>query len=122
AFSLAGTRYSREYFTSFGNDVGIIRLRADQSGKINVRITVDRPERATAQTVGNELQLTGQLDNGVDGKGMRFITRVKAKTTGGKMEVTENTLIIQHADAAEIYLTTATDFNGIDYLATSAQT
>lgn len=119
AFSMAGTRYSREYFTSFGNDVGVIRLRADQSGKINVRITIDRPERATTQTVGNELQLTGRLDNGVDGKGMRFITRVRAKTTGGKVEVTENALIIRHADAAEIYLTTATDFNNTDYLATS---
>ncbi|RQP07511.1 MAG: glycoside hydrolase family 95 protein [Parapedobacter sp.] len=119
AFSLAGTKYSRDYFTSFGDDVGVIKLGADQSGKINVRITIDRPERATAQTVGNELQLTGRLDNGVDGKGMRFITRIQAKTTGGEMEVTENALIIQHADAAEIYLTTATDFNDTDYLSAS---
>ena len=122
AFSLDGTQYSRAYFTSFGDDVGVIRLRADRSGKINVRITIDRPERATAETVGNELQLTGQLDNGVDGKGMRFITRIQAKTMGGKMEVTENALIIRHADAAEIYLTTATDFNDTDYLVTSEHT
>lgn len=122
AFSLAGTQYSREYFTSFGDDVGVIRLRADHSGKINVRITIDRPERATSQTVGNELQLTGQLDNGVDGKGMRFITRIQAKTTGGKMEVTDDALVIRQANAAEIYLTTATDFNDTDYLAASAHT
>lgn len=121
AFSLAGTQYSREYFTSFGDDVGVIKLVADQSGKINVRITIDRPERATTQTVGNELQLTGQLDNGVDGKGMRFITRVRARTTGGNVEVTDNALIIRHANTAEIYLTTATDFNNTDYLATATR-
>jgi alpha-L-fucosidase 2 len=122
AFSLAGTQYSREYFTSFGDDVGVIRLRADRSGKINVRITIDRPERATAQTVRNELQLVGQLDDGVDGQGMRFITRIQAKTTGGNIEVTENALIIRQADAAEIYLTTATDFNNVDYLTASSHT
>ncbi|SEL72972.1 alpha-L-fucosidase 2 [Parapedobacter koreensis] len=122
AFSLGGTRYLREYITSFGDDVGVIKLQADQSGKINVRITVGRPERATTQTVGEELQLIGQLDNGMDGKGMRFITRIRAKATGGVLQMTEDALIIQQADAAEIYLTTATDFRETDYLNASANT
>ncbi|GAA4332246.1 glycoside hydrolase family 95 protein [Mucilaginibacter gynuensis] len=120
-FTVNGVKYKREYFTSFGTDADMIRLTADKPGQLNLRIEMNRPERATTATQGNELQMFGQLDNGIDGKGMQYIARVKAQLKGGTLSADAQSLNIKDATEVIIYLSAATDLKQPLYKQNSAK-
>jgi alpha-L-fucosidase 2 len=110
SFTLDGIRYTREYFTSFGDDVDLIRIRASEKGKINFSVGISRSERGESAIIGQALQLAGQLNNGTDGKGMQYLTQVKLLNTGGKQTTRGKELVVEGADEALIFISTATDF------------
>lgn len=115
SFNVNGVNYKRTYFTSFDDDVSVIRLTADQPGQLNLRILLNRPERYTVQTAGNELQMSGQLDNGTDGKGMQYMARVSAKLKGGTLSSDQQSLVIKDATEVTIYIAAATDFRSFPF-------
>lgn len=121
SFELGGVQYTREYFSSFGDDVDVIRITANQKGKINFSISISRPERGTSTVVNQALQLSGQLDNGTDGKGMQYLTEVKILNTGGKQTVKGNELQLSDANEALIFISTATDFRNPGFKAMVAK-
>ena len=114
-YTLNNTTFRREYLASFNHDVMIIRLTADQRKKIAIALSIDRPERYTASIVNGELQMTGQLNNGTDGKGMRYRTRIKLVPTGGKITSENNQLRLTDADAVTIYISSSTDFRNPEF-------
>jgi len=109
-YQVNGVTYSREYFTSFGDDIDMIRVTADKPGQINCRISMNRPERFVTSTAGTTLQMSGQLDNGIDGKGMRYLAKLAAKLQGGSLRADQQSLIIQNATSVIIYISGATDW------------
>ncbi|TWI95257.1 alpha-L-fucosidase 2 [Mucilaginibacter frigoritolerans] len=111
-FKVNGVTYTREYFTSFNNDISIIRLTADKPGQLSCSIGISRPEQGNVTLSDDELQLSGQLDNGIDGKGMQYLAHVKTKLQGGTMSLANNMLIIKNATEAIIYISAGTDFKG----------
>ncbi|WEA02856.1 glycoside hydrolase family 95 protein [Mucilaginibacter sp. SJ] len=115
-YQVNGVTYKREYFTSFGNDVDVIKLSASKPGMLNLSINISRPERGVTSTEGNELDLTGQLDNGTDGKGVAYKARVKAQLTGGSLSTTPTSLVIKDATEVIIYVSAGTDFKNPQYL------
>ncbi|WP_431200176.1 glycoside hydrolase family 95 protein [Mucilaginibacter sp. P19] len=115
-YQVNGVTYKREYLTSFGNDVDVIKLSADKPGMLNLNINISRPERGITSTKGNELDLTGQLDNGTDGKGVAYKARVKAQLTGGSLSSTPTSLVIKDATEVIIYISAGTDFKNPQYL------
>lgn len=110
SFKVNGVNYKREYFTSFDDDVSVIRLTADQPGQLNCRIMLSRPERCSVKTEGQELQMSGQLDNGTDGKGMQYLARVSTRLKGGTLSTDNNALVVKDATEIIIYISAATDF------------
>ena len=115
SYQVNGVTYKREYFTSFGDDVDMIRLTADKPGQLNFSINISRPERSVTSTTGNTLQMQGRLDNGTDGNGMQYLANVKAKLTGGSLTTTANSLVVKNATEAVIYISAATDFRKPDF-------
>ncbi|QEM11235.1 glycosyl hydrolase family 95 catalytic domain-containing protein [Mucilaginibacter rubeus] len=115
-YQVNGVTYKREYFTSFNDDVDVIKLSADKPGMLNLSINISRPERGVTSTEGNELHLTGQLDNGTDGKGVAYKARVKAQLTGGLLSTTPTALVIKDATEVIIYVSAGTDFKNPQYL------
>lgn len=109
-FVVNNVQYAREYFTSFGDDLGVIKISASKQGHINCRISLSRPERFVTVASRGELQMSGQLNNGTDGKGMRYMTRVKAVVKDGTIRTEQNELVISQASDLVLYLSTATDF------------
>jgi alpha-L-fucosidase 2 len=109
-FKVNGVTYTREYFTSFGDDVGLVRLRASQPGQLSLRITMDRPERATVSTVGTALQMSGQLASGTDKPGMQYLAQVQARLTGGRLTTDHHSLFIKDATEVLIVVSMGTDF------------
>lgn len=115
SFVMNGIIYHREYFTSFANDVIIIRLSANKPGKINFTLSLDRPERYKTTVNKDELDMNGQLSNGASGNGMSYLARVSIKHRGGKLIPGDNTLQIKGADEAIIYISAGTNFRNSLY-------
>src|SRR5688500_18505095 len=110
SFVMNGVQYTREYFSSFGDDVDVIRIGASEKGKISFSVGISRPERGESTVSGQTLQLSGQLDNGTDGKGMQYITQVRIVNKGGKQSSQGKELVVEGADEALILISGTTDF------------
>jgi alpha-L-fucosidase 2 len=114
-FEANGIRFTREYFVSFADKVGVISLKANKKAKINLTIGLDRPEKFETTTEGNLLKMSGQLENGTDGKGMQYMALVSAKSTGGKVIADSKKLTISNADEVVLLVATGTDFKNPDF-------
>lgn len=110
SYQVNGVTYKREYLTSFGDDISIIRLTADKPGQLNLTISINRPERSTVSVADGMLQMQGQLDNGIDGKGMQYLAKVKAEQKGGAITYGANDMTISNANEVILYLSSGTDF------------
>lgn len=115
SFELDGTTYTREYFTSLTHDVAILKITASDKGKINFTLGIDRPRVFETTISDNMLVMTGQLNNGTDGKGMRYLAKVKPVIKGGTLNSNEKNLIINNADEVLIFISMGTDFNNPGY-------
>ena len=115
SFTLDGVQYRREYFTSFGDDVDLVRITASKKGRISLGVGISRPERGESSISGQALLLAGQLNNGTDGKGMQYLTQVRVLNTGGKLSTKGRELVVEGADEVLIFVSTATDFRNPQY-------
>jgi len=88
-------------------------LSASQSKQISFEAEIDRPERFATVADGNSgLLMTGQMDNGVDGKGMRYTARVRVINKGGNVSVEGTRLHVSGADEVTLFITASTDYQG----------
>ncbi|MGV8090630.1 MAG: glycoside hydrolase N-terminal domain-containing protein [Mangrovibacterium sp.] len=110
-YELDGIKYRREYFSSFTDQVLVIRLTADKPGKINCAIGLDCPLRSKLTATENMLDLSGITDDheGVLGD-VRFRALVRPVNDGGKLTVSENRLTVSGADRVTIYVSVGTNF------------
>jgi alpha-L-fucosidase 2 len=114
-YKINGTTYTREYFTSFGDDVALIRLTADKPGQLNLKLTLNRPEHAAVSAESGTLSMQGQLDNGIDGHGMQYLAAVQVLLKDGKQSTDGNSITIHNATEAIIYLSAGTDWKDPGY-------
>ncbi|MDR1557842.1 MAG: glycoside hydrolase family 95 protein [Tannerellaceae bacterium] len=115
SFTRDSIHYTREAFTSFGGDLGVIHLSANAEQALNFTIGMNRPERYEVTTSGNDLIMRGQLNNGTDGKGMRYVARVRIiLPRGGMLSASDTTVSIQNASEANLLVSMATDYFGDD--------
>ncbi|NLR66371.1 glycoside hydrolase family 95 protein [Chitinophaga varians] len=105
-----GVRYTREYFVSAPANVLAVKLSADKKGAISFSATMDRPERFTTKASGHELVMTGALNNGKGGDGMKYMARLQARNKGGQVTYTGNQLTVKNADEVILYLAASTDY------------
>jgi alpha-L-fucosidase 2 len=107
-FNRGGVAFKREMFVSAPDEVMMLRLTADRPGQILFVTKLDRPERfATVADGTGGLLMTGQMDNGVDGKGIRNVTRVRVVNRGGTVAVRGTALEVSRADKVTLLITAA---------------
>jgi alpha-L-fucosidase 2 len=128
SYRQSGTNYLREAFTSAPDEAFVIRLTADKPGSITFDATLDRPERFSVTADGaSGLLMTGQLNNGTDGKGMKYAARLRLIKRGGEVSVVERAVRVKGADEVLLLVSAATDYQGFagrhtaDPLAASAR-
>ncbi|PUZ29999.1 alpha-L-fucosidase 2 [Chitinophaga costaii] len=114
-YEVNGVHFKKEYFTSFHTDVAIIRITADKPHQVNCTISLDRAENGTTMVKDNTLQLSGQLDNGKDGKGMQYVAQVKAALKDGTQTTTAHSLVVTNATELILYISAGTDFRNTAY-------
>lgn len=105
-----GVKFTREVFASHPDQAIVIRLTADRPGAIQVALNLDRPERFERRVVDNKLQMSGTMDNGRGGDGMKYIAQVTPVLEGGKMSAQGKAIQIIGANAVTLIVTAKTNY------------
>jgi alpha-L-fucosidase 2 len=117
SYIAAGVRFTREVFVSAPDNVIVLRLTADQAGKIAFSAGMKTPMRgAAASTVGNDtLVLNGRGGDagGIKGK-LKYQARVKVIATGGTTSAAAETISVTNANEVTLLITAATSYKRFD--------
>lgn len=112
-FTRDGVIFAREMFASAPDQVMVLRLSANRAEEISFDVRIDRPERfETAGDGNNGLLMTGQLDDGLGGKGVAYVTRIRVLNRGGGVSVHGNVLNVSKADEVILLIAAGTDYQG----------
>ena len=104
--------YTREIFVSYPDQVVVVSLTASKPESISFGATLDRQQRFTVTEENNGLLMTGQLNNGTDGKGMKYAARLRALNKGGEVTLSNKVLHVKNATEVTLLLSAATDYMG----------
>lgn len=112
-FEQAGIKFTRETFVTSADQVIVVRLTASKPNSISFHASLERPERFVVSPVGADgLLMTGQLNNGTDGKGMKYATRLRIVNSGGQVSTVGQTVRVENANEVVFLIAAATDFLG----------
>ncbi|WP_319501891.1 glycoside hydrolase N-terminal domain-containing protein [uncultured Draconibacterium sp.] len=133
-YTVDGVEYTREIFTSFPDQILVIKLTASEKGKISFSAGMDRPEPSVVElkTEGdNVLTMTGK---GADLKSKRtpkdaeaiegrvkFESRLKIVPEGGSLSSSDNSLVLEGANSAILYVSIGTNFVNYKDVSANAQ-
>ncbi len=106
-----GVKFKREYFTSFADQVIVIRLTADKPGKITCDVSIGSPQNHTFKIESGMIRLSGITGDheGIEGK-VRFCADVKPVIRGGNIQAHDTTISVKNADTLTVYLSMASGF------------
>ncbi|MCI0498981.1 MAG: glycoside hydrolase family 95 protein [Planctomycetales bacterium] len=114
-FTLSGVRYSRDVFSSPVDNVLVVVLRGDKPGSLTLKVTLNRHADFETTALDNTtLQMSGQVSQKGQHKGVRYLARLNVRLTGGKSIIDNNSLSIEKADEVILFLAAATDYNAAD--------
>jgi alpha-L-fucosidase 2 len=107
-YKVAGVTYRREAFASLPGNAILVRLEADQPGKIGCTAGLGSPHAgATVKAAGSDtLVMTGQVENGKT----RFEARLIVRASGGTTKATAAGIEVAGADSATLILVGASSF------------
>lgn len=111
-YKIGNVNYSRTLFTSLVKNALVIRIEADKPGAVSFTARYSTPHKdAKIKKEGKCLLLSGRGSDheGIPGA-IRFETRANIKAENGKVCVNNNSIEVQNADVALIYITAATNF------------
>lgn len=99
----------RTYFTSFADDVGIIRLESKKRTRMVIRL--DRPRQFTTTVENNSLIMKGVLSSGVAGKnGTQYVARIGVNNPGGSVLYAGDSIVLENVRKATLVFSAATDY------------
>ena len=114
-YQVDGVTYTREVFASQPDQVIVVRLTADQPGKITLRAGMDGALQKSIKILNNHtIEMTGLsgTHEGVQGK-VKFNARSKIVNTGGSVSTASNEVRVENANEVVILISIATNF--VDY-------
>lgn len=110
-YTVEGITYTRELFTSFADDVIILRLTANKKRSISFEATFRNPSKHTVSKQDDRLVLKGRGGDheGIPGK-IDYEIQTTVRQKGGSVEVNEERIRVTHATEAILYLSIGTSF------------
>lgn len=114
-FTKGNVNYKREYFVSHTDDIIVIKLTADREEMLYFDVALDRPEHYTCYSNDGVVHMEGQLDNGKDGKGTRYLALMKVLTNGGKQVTDSAEIHVKGATSAYILISAGTSLWNVDF-------
>jgi alpha-L-fucosidase 2 len=131
-YRVGETTFTREVFSSFPDQVIVVRLTADKPGQISFTAGGSSLLRHSVQAEGRDtLVVRGRApshvepsyrratdpiryDEGANPEGMTFDLRVRVVTEGGSVSAGGATLLVSRANAVTLFLSAGTSYNGYD--------
>jgi alpha-L-fucosidase 2 len=131
-YRVGGATFTREVFSSFPDQVIVVRLTCDQPGKISFTAAADSPLRFSVQTDGkSSLILRAKApahsepsyrsspkpivyEDGPNAEGMTAELHVRVLPEGGRVTTGGSILSVEKADAVTLLISAGTSFNGFD--------
>ncbi|MBO7306767.1 MAG: glycoside hydrolase family 95 protein [Alistipes sp.] len=107
SFRANDTCHSREYFTSFSDNVAVVRYEA--SAPTRYKISLSRPQCATIVADNQGITIYGELSSGSDESGISYYGRLQV-ITDGTTHVDDNYLYVSDATELKLYLSAATSY------------
>ena len=112
SYSSNNVTYRREFFSSAVDQALVTSLTATKNGSITFTLHLSRQgNKATIIASGNEIDLNEHTG---DGTGVKIFTRLKLITDGGTLRSGGDSIRVEKANSATIFLTAATDYFGAD--------
>ena len=110
AYEAGGVRYSRTAFTSFSDNVLVVRFEAGKAGALSFDMSYSCPLEYKAEAVGDELTVECA---GVEQEGIPAALKAVAVArvvTDGEVSAAGERLCVKGAATATIYISAATNF------------
>ncbi len=118
-YRIGDTTFTREVFSSFPDQVIVVRLTSDKPGKLTFTATMDSPH-TDARTVAVDKnilamrgRLTGFTGEQIEGRApnvLKFESRLRASVEGGRLAVGSEKISVTDANSATLVLAAATSF------------
>ncbi|MBN8460363.1 MAG: glycoside hydrolase family 95 protein [Verrucomicrobia bacterium] len=115
-YTLDGVRHTREMFASAPDGVIVIRLSADQPGKVAFGAGMKTPMKAVLTVEGgNTLVMRGKGGDagGIQGK-LAYEAKVRIIATGGKVSAEGDRITVSGADSAMLLISAATSYRNFN--------
>ncbi len=114
SYKIDGITYTREAFVSLTDRLLIVRLTADQPGKISFTANLTTPHTDSKIEINgeNQISLWGKTSDheGVEGK-VEFNALMRLKTENGTITQTDTSLKVENANDAILMISIASNFN-----------
>jgi alpha-L-fucosidase 2 len=133
-FRANGVLFTREVWSSFPDQVLVVRLTASQPGQLNFNVHLESLQRFIVRAAATDLILSGRgpiqvepsylgdvpdavvYDDRPNGEGMRFEIHLCVINGGGQVSTDGSALWVEGADAVTLLVSAATSFNGFERL------
>jgi len=106
-YETGGTAFSREYFCSYPNRIMGMKFTADKPEAISFKISMSVIQDSSFVEIEKN---TFRLIGFINGNHRPFQVLIHINNEGGKVNSSENELIVENANFAEILLTITTDY------------
>ncbi len=106
-YNIGETTFKREYFCSYPDRVLAMRFSSGETKKISFNLTMDIMQDSSEIDIsGNTFKVRGVIN-----KNFRpFVVQIRIKNDGGVVSKEGDFLTVREADAVELYLTVATNY------------
>jgi alpha-L-fucosidase 2 len=110
-YQIGDVTYQREIFTSFVDQVVVIRLRADRAGALNFSLGLSHQDEMPVSIHGTDLFMEGKsIDHeGIAGQ-VRLANLVRVVPLDGALSARDQRLVVSNASDVIILLSMATNF------------
>ena len=116
SYSSDGVRFAREIFASAPDHVIVVRLTADQPGRISFVASMKTPMAASVETTGDDtlvMRGTGGSAGGIKGQ-LKYEARVQVIANGGKTTADAGEIAVSNANEVTLLITAATSYRKFD--------
>lgn len=110
-YKVGDVTYEREVYSSFVDQVVVVRLAADREGALNFSLGLSHPDNMTVNAQDKSLLMQGTSSDyeGIEGR-VRLANLARVAHTDGKVEMRHNQIVVSEATQAVILVAMATNF------------
>jgi len=105
SFEINGTRFTREAFASYPDQVIVFRYTANKKGAFSGKISLLSAQGAISIASGNELSFAGEMSNH-----LKYAENLQLVQDGGSVHVDGNSLVFQNCNTLVLFLDARTNY------------